>query len=49
MKYVKPDFEEIDLILEGSFLQDNSPYVNKGDKEVGGSSENEDEADSEWL
>lgn len=48
MKYVKPDFEEIDLILEGSFLQDNTS-VDKVEDEKGGNSSSEDEADSDWL
>lgn len=33
MKYEKPDLEELELILEGSFLESNSEYINKGDED----------------
>lgn len=39
MKYERPDLEELDLELEGSFL-DSSTSVEKGDGDV--------EDDSEW-
>lgn len=48
MKYVKPDFEEIDLILEGSFLQDSTSVDKVTEEEKGGGSSSEDEADDIW-
>ncbi len=39
-EYVKPELEELELALEGSFLGINSVGFDKGDKEV--NDENED-------
>lgn len=37
-KYEKPDLEELELVLEGSFLDDeySNPGVDKGDENEGG-------------
>lgn len=34
IKYEKPDMEELELIIEGSFLGDKSISIDKGDKDV---------------
>lgn len=34
IKYEKPDMEELELIVEGSFLGENSVGIDKGDKDV---------------
>ena len=36
IKYEKPSLEELELILEGSFLGENSVGIDKGDKEEDG-------------
>ncbi len=36
IKYEKPDLEELELILEGSFLSDASVGIDKGDDDVNG-------------
>lgn len=34
LKYEKPSLEELELIIEGSFLGENSIGIKKGDKDV---------------
>lgn len=34
MKYEKPNLEELELVLEGSFLAGNSLGVGKGDSDI---------------
>lgn len=36
IKYEKPDLEELELILEGSFLDDTSVGIDKGDETING-------------
>lgn len=36
MKYEKPNLEELELILEGSFLTAKSTTIGKDDNEFGG-------------
>lgn len=36
IKYEKPDLEELELLLEGSFLDSNSIGADKGDNEYDG-------------
>lgn len=36
LEYVKPELEELELILEGSFLDSNSIGIDKGDEDIDG-------------